>query len=191
LFSRAIIIVFIAYLAIACFPNPAQAAGVGVAPHKLEVEVLSSGSTSGFINVVNNSEEELIYNVYVEEEGLRGWFSINPQEFTLGPGRYQEVKLDISPLGKTSGEYMTNICIVGLVHNSELRIGCGVKVPVIIHVLPAGLSGRIAALPGNLSFASLLAIIGFVAVPSVAVLYFKRRRRKIVAQSYAVDYKND
>lgn len=190
MFSRATIIAFIACSAIAFFPNPTQAAGVGVSPHKLEVEALPSGSTSCSLNVINISEEELIYVVYVEEEDLRGWFNINPQEFTLEPGRSQEVQLDISPPGKTSGEYQTDVCIVGLVHKSELRIGCGVKVPVNIHVLPAGLPGRIA-LPGNLSFTSFLAIIGFVTVPSLAVLYFKRRRKKIATQSSAEDYKND
>ncbi|MDD5591198.1 MAG: hypothetical protein PHY18_04655 [Dehalococcoidales bacterium] len=192
MFSRATIIAFIACSAIAFFPDPTQAAGVGVSPHKLDVEVQASSSTSGFINVINNSDEELIYVVYVEEEDLSEWFSITPQEFTLEPGRYREVHLDISPPGKTSGDYQTDVCIVGLVHNSELRIGCGVKVPVNIHVLPAGLPGRIAsALPGNLSFTSFLAIIGFVAVPSLTVLYFKRRRRKIAVQLYAENYKND
>ena len=162
--------------------SPVQAAGIGVAPHKMEVEVLPSGSVSRSIKVINDSEEDLIYRAYIEKEDLSEWFSISPQEFTLGPGRYQEVKLGISPDGKASGEYKTDVCIVGLVHNSELRIGCGVKVPVIIHVLPAGLQGRIAvSLPGNLSFASLLVIIGFIAAPSVVVLYYKKRRKKIDA----------
>ena len=160
--------------------SPVQAAGIGVAPHKLEVEILPSGSVSSSINVINDSEEELVYRAYIEKEDLSEWFSISPPEFTLEPGQYQQVKLDISPEGKASGDYKTDVCIVGLVHNSELRIGCGVKVPVIIHVLPVGLPGRIAvALPGKLSFVSLLVIIGFVAAPSAVVLYFKKRGKKI------------
>ena len=182
MFTRVIFIVimsFVACCATAVFPDPVQAAGVGVAPHKLEVEVLPSRSVSGVINVINNSEEELTYRVYIEKEDLRSWFIISPPEFTLEPGQYREVRLDISPSGKASGEYKANVCVVGLVHNSELRIGCGVKVPVNIHVLHAGLPGRIAvALPGNLSFVALLVIIGFITVPGVAALYFKRRRKK-------------
>lgn len=160
------------------FPNPVGAIGVGVNPHELEVAAHPSDSVQSWINVVNTSGEESRYQVYIEEEDLSTWFQVSPPEFVLGPGDHQEVQLDISPPATASGEYQTNVCVVGLIHASELKVGCGVKVPVSIRILSSGPWGKVAAaLPGNLSGTALLVIIISVVTPTVAVAYLRRRRK--------------
>gem|GEM_PF-5590048 len=169
--TKAIIAVasFMLCFVVMLYPVPVQATGVGVSPHRLEVEVNPAGLVSSSISVVNTSDEESLYQVYIEEEDLSSWFQITPWEFVLDPGICQEVQIDISPPAMASGEYATKVCVVGLVHNSELTIGCGVKVPVSLRILPSGL-------PGKFSSITLLVIV-FIATP-LAVVFFMRRRRK-------------
>jgi len=163
-------------------PGPVQAIGVGVSPHELEVEVHPSGLVNGSISVVNTSEEESLYQVYIEEGALSSWFHIGPREFVLEPGGYQKVQIDISPPEIAPGEYETKVCVVGLIHTSELKVGCGVKVPVLIRVLPLGLLGKVSgALPGELSGTALLVIIISVATPVAAVVFLRRRRKSHAA----------
>jgi hypothetical protein len=152
------------------YPGPVQATGVGVSPHRLEVEVNPAGLVSSSISVVNTSDEESLYQVYIEGEDLSSWFHISPWEFGLDPGRCQDVQIDISPPAMASGEYKTNVCVVGLVHNSDLKVGCGVKVPISIRILPSGLLGKVSG-------TSLMVIIVFVATPLAAVVFYRKRRK--------------
>ena len=164
--------------AIILFSSPVAAIGVGVSPHQLEVAAYPSDSVRSSIHVINTSDEESRYQVYIEEEDLSSWFQVSPQEFVVGPGDHQEVQLDISPPATASGEYQTNVCVVGLIHASELKVGCGVKVPVSIRILPPGPWGKVAAaLPGNLSGTALLVIIISAVTPAATVVYLRRKRK--------------
>ena len=77
-----VFLLLIAFLVL--FPSQVQALGIGVVPHKLELEVYPLGSATSQINVLNPSSEEGLYRVYVEGESEE-WFSITPEEFVLEP----------------------------------------------------------------------------------------------------------
>lgn len=158
------------------YSGSVQATGVGVSPHRLEVEVNLSGVVSSSISVVNTSDEESLYQVYIEGEDLRSWFYISPWEFVLEPESCQEVQIDISPPAMASGEYETNVCVVGLIHASELKVGCGVKVPVRIKITAPLLFSVMGI---NVTKPCLLAAAtGVVAgVVAGAVAWRKRKRR--------------
>jgi len=147
-------------------PSQVQALGIGVAPHKLELATYPLGSATSSIDVINTSSEKSQYQVYVEGEG-ENWFSITPAEFVLDPQNIQEVKITISPSLIASGDYHATICIVSLVAASELKIGCGVKIPVhILIVSPPPL----ATMGINLTGLPLLVVVSMVALLLVALV---------------------
>lgn len=129
-------------------PSVAQALGLGVAPKRLDMEVQPLGSASGRLNVINDSDEEGLYRVYVEGEN-EAWFDINPKEFTLEPGSYREVELQVSPPMTAHGEYDVMICVVSLSPAAELKVGLGMKVPVNIIVLTPSPEGMISEIAGD------------------------------------------
>jgi len=116
------------------FPSQAQAVGIGVAPNRLELEAYPLGSATSSINVINTSTEQSLYQVYVEGD-CEEWFSITPVEFVLNADSSQEVQIVVSPSLTASGEQDVNICVVSLVPASELKVGCGVKIPVHIRII--------------------------------------------------------
>jgi len=166
-----VFLLLIAFLVL--FPSQVQALGVGVTPHKLELEVYPLGSATSQINVLNTSSEEGLYRVYVEGEGEE-WFSITPEEFVLEPDSSQVVEVAISPPLTAHGEYHASICVVSLVSASELKVGCGVKVPVHIVIIPPPPIGRVAEI---MQGSSLPWIIIAVATAVVIGVVIRRRRR--------------
>ena len=158
------------------FPSQVQALGIGVAPHELELEIYQSGSVTSPINVLNTSSDESLYQVYVEGN-CEEWFSITPAEFVLGPQGSQEVQIAVSPSLTASGEHNANICVVALVPASELKVGCGVKIPVRIRIVSPP---PLAMMGINLTGPLLLVFIGTVALLLVALVVgiFIWRRRK-------------
>lgn len=166
-----VFLIFIAFLVL--FPSQAQALGIGVAPHKLEFEVYPLGSATSQINVLNTSTEEGLYRIYAEGEGEE-WFSITPAEFVLGPNSSQVVEVAVSPPLTAHGEYHATICVVSLVAASELKVGCGVKVPVHIVIIPPPPIGRVAEIVQGSSL--LWIIIAIVAAVIIAVVIRRRRR---------------
>jgi hypothetical protein len=147
-------------------PSQVQALGVGVSPHKLELEAYPLGSVTSLINVINTSNERSLYQVYVEGD-CEGWFSITPAEFVLDSQRSQEVKIAISPSLTASGEYSADICIVSLVSASELKVGCGVKIPVHIRVISPP---PLAKMGINVTGPLLLVVVGTVVLLFVALV---------------------
>lgn len=150
-----------------------QALGLGVAPHRLDLEVYPLGSASGQLNVINNSDEEGLYRVYVEGEN-EAWFDISPQEFILEPGNHREVELIVAPPLIAHGEYEVMICVVSLSSAADLKIGCGMKVPVNIVVLPPSPEGMISEIIKGSAWRWLIILTATVIIIIVAV---KRRHR--------------
>lgn len=167
-----VFLLLIAFLVL--FPSQVQALGVGVAPHKLELEVYPLGSVTSPINVLNTSAEEGLYRVYVEGEG-EGWFSITPGEFVLAPDSSQVVEVAISPSLTAHGEYHASICVVSLAPASELKVGCGVKIPVHIVIIPPPPIGRVAEIAQGLSLPWIIIAVAAAVVIAVVI----RRRRKV------------
>jgi hypothetical protein len=116
------------------FASPAQTLGIGVAPSRLELEAYPLGSATSLINVINASSEQSFYQVYVEGD-CEEWFSITPTEFVLDGDNSQEVQIVVSPSLTAAGEQDVDICVVSLVSASELKVGCGVKIPVHIRIV--------------------------------------------------------
>ena len=166
-----LLIVFLVLL-----PGQAQALGIAVAPHELELEAYPFGSATSSLRVFNTSDEKSQYQVYVEGE-VEQWFSITPEEFVLDPQDSQEVRIVVSPSLIASGEYNASICIVSLVPASELKVGVGVKIPTRIRIMPPALLARFGV---NLTGLPLLVTVGMVALLLVALFVgiFIWRRRK-------------
>ena len=93
----------------------------------------------------------------------------------LEPDSSQVVEVAISPPLTAHGEYRASICVVSLVSASELKVGCGVKIPVHIVIIPPPPIGRVAEIAQGLSI--LWIIIAVAAGVVIAVVI--RRRRKV------------
>ena len=141
---------------------PASAIGLGVSPEKLNIEVSRGGSATAMLGIINTGNEESNYKVYVEEEKYKGWFTIEPEEFTLPAQGKKAVEVSVRPPVYASGEHEARICIVSLPPGEGLAIGTGIKVPTHIHI------SAMLSLPW---------IIGIVAVVAIILVIVLRRRR--------------
>jgi hypothetical protein len=156
-------------------PAGVLASGIGVTPGRLSLEAYPLVKASESIVVVNTSDEEGLCQVYVEGE-VSEWFIISPAEFLLGAGDSQVVEITVSPPLASGGEYQVEVCVVSLVSASELRVGCGVRVPLQVSVGRAPPVGKIAELMARSSFRWL--IIGVVAAIVIPVAMRRRRRSR-------------
>ena len=164
----------ISSLGLLLFPSQVQALGVGVSPHELELEAYPLGSTASSFTVINASDEEGLYQVYVEGEG-ENWFSIAPAEFMLDPDSSQVVEVVVSPPLTAFGEYNTSICVVSLVPASQLKVGCGIKIPThIVITAPPPLGGVAGITKGLPLFWIVIAVVTAVVIGVII-----RRRRRI------------
>lgn len=144
-------------------PPQALALGLGVAPAKLDFSVSPGSTIKETLNVINQSDEESQFQVYVKGE-FEEWFSITPSEFTLPPAQTKEVEIIVTPPPNVSGEHDTSIYVVSLSSASGLQIGAGIKVPTHIRIVGPSLL--------------VLIIMGVVAlvVLTSGILIWKRRR---------------
>ena len=160
-------------LGLLLFPQGVLASGIGVTPGRLSLEAYPLVKASESIVVVNTSSEEGLCQVYIEGE-VREWFSISPAEFVLEPGGSQVVEITVSPPLAAGGEYQVEVCVVSLVSSSELKVGCGVRIPLHVLVARAPPVGKIAELVAGSSLRWLIiAVVAAIVIP-IAI----RRRRK-------------
>ena len=134
MFNRTIGTSLLLILLLVLLAGRAEALGLGVSPHRLELEAYPLGSVTGAFNVTNPSEERCRYQAYVEGE-YQEWLTLTPEEFVLDPQDSQEVKVAVSPPIIASGEHNTHISIVALQAASELKVGTGVKLPVHVRMV--------------------------------------------------------
>jgi len=160
-------------LGLLLFPSGALASGIGVTPGSLNLEAYPLMKASESIVVINTSGEEGLCQVYVEGE-VREWLSVSPEEFILEPGDSQAVEIAVTPPLRAHGDYEATICAVSLRPASELKVGCGVKVPLHISVALAPPAGKIA----ELAMGSPVAWLIIAVVLAIAIPLIVRRRRK-------------
>ena len=150
------------------------AMGIGVSPSKLDIEASPLGSTSISVNVNNPSDEPGVYHVYVEGD-CADWFNIEPSGFELQPEGSQQVIVNVSPPINATGEYDVQVCIIALIHNSELNTGCGVKVPTHVRIIPPP---PLDAMGINLTGLPLLGVSGALIAGTVTGIVMWRRKRR-------------
>jgi len=155
------------------FPSRVAASGVGVIPGSLELETYPLAKATGSIVVTNTSDEAGSYEVYIEGEEA-GWLSISPEEFVLEATGSQVVEITVSPPLTAVGEHEVEVCVISLVRASELRVGCGLKVPLRIIILPPSPVGMVAGFKTG----SPLSWIAIAVVAAIVIPVAIRRRRK-------------
>jgi len=116
------------------FPSQTLAVGLGVTPGKLDFTVRPGGTEVQTLHVINQSNRESEFRVYVEGK-YEKWFLITPGEFTLAPQRSKGIEIVVSPPLTASNEHDFSICVVSLQPGSDLCIGAGIKVPTHIQIL--------------------------------------------------------
>ncbi len=121
-------------LSLIIFPSQVLALGLGVTPGKLDFSVRPGGTEVQTLNVINQSNQESLFRVYVEGE-FEEWFLISPGEFSLAPQQSKGVEIVVAPPLTASDEHDFSICVVSLPAGSDLRIGAGVKVPAHVQIL--------------------------------------------------------
>ncbi len=164
-------------LGLLMFPSGVLASGIGVTPGRLELEAYPLVKSSESIVVINTSGEQGLCQVYVEGE-IKEWVSVSPKEFILGPGESQVVAVVVTPPLGARGDYEATICAVSLMAASELKVGCGVKVPLHILVGLAPPIGRIAEFAvGSPLLWLIIAVVLALAIP----LIIRRRMRRHAA----------
>lgn len=121
-------------LILSLLPTPLLAVGLGVTPGKLDFTVHAGGTESQTLTVLNQSDHDAEFQVYVEG-GDVDWLTVTPNEFTLSPAQSHGIEIAVAPPLLARGEHEFSLCVVSLAPESDLRIGAGIKVPVHIQVI--------------------------------------------------------
>jgi hypothetical protein len=157
--------------AVTCFllyASTASAAGIGVAPGKMEFTVRPGGTGAKNMHVINQDAGESIFQVYVEGENKR-WFTVTPGEFTLDSQEKRGVEISVAaPIMAKPGEYDLSICVISMPLGDELRVGAGIKVKTHLEVT----SLPVMALQWWIVSAVILAIVAIG-----GIVWLIRRRR--------------
>jgi hypothetical protein len=113
------------------------AAGVGVTPGKMEFRVRPGGMEVQTLSIINPSDEELQFLVYVEGEHEE-WFKVTPSEFTLSPRENRDIEVAVTPPITAfidAKDHDLSICVVSLLSGYNLNVGAGVKVAAHVQLL--------------------------------------------------------
>lgn len=180
---------------------PASAAGVGIAPGRLEFDD-GSGSLEATLYVINTGKTTAAYEIY-PEEAYADWFEISPARFSLPPDENRAVQISLSASAATPGEHHTTIAVVAFDDLEGTTVGAGAKVPVHIvlasvapkwdppnpsvvttpispELSPIGASSAEAPEPGasptRLSLWIALAVVAMAALGTTALVAARRRK---------------
>lgn len=148
-------------MALALFPGQASAIGVGASPSELNFNVHPLSSATETLYVVNTGDSEAHYKVYVDEQ-YKGWFDIEPEEFSLTSKANKGIEITVSPPLLSFGNHTTNIYVTTANPGLQLGVGAGIKVPAHIRVF-------------NLL---VWVVIGIAAALLVTLIFFLARRRR-------------
>ena len=143
--------------------SSALAAGVGVTPGKMEFRVPPGVIDKKTLYVINPSDEESKFLVYVEGEH-KEWFKIMPSEFTLGPEETRSVEVAVAPPFTAfiaSGHHDFSICVVSLPPGYNLNVGAGARIAAHVQIL---------GLPYLLSWVSSLMAIQWWIVTALLII---------------------
>jgi hypothetical protein len=146
--------------------SSALALGVGVAPGKMEFQVRPGSTEVQTLYVINQSDQESEFQVYVEGKN-KNWFEITPSQFILKAKETKGVEIAVAPpLITIPGDHDFSMCILCLASEPDLRMGAGVKVPT--HV-------QITELPVMAIQWWIVAAV-FVIAAAIGLLFWWRRR---------------
>lgn len=120
------------------FITCASAIGVGVSPANLSFDAHVGIMDSRSLFVINDGDGISDYNLYVDDE-YTGWFTVTPHNFTLQPGEYKEVTVELRPPITARGNYDLKAYVIATAPSSGFEIGSGIKIPVRLSVSNAGL----------------------------------------------------
>jgi len=164
-------------LGLLLFPGGVLASGIGVTPGQLELEAYPLMKTSQSVVVLNTSGEQGLCRIYVEGE-IKEWVSVSPEEFILEPGDSQVVEVAVMPPPGARGDYEATVCAISLMPVSELKVGCGAKIPLRVLVGLAPPVGKIAELAaGSPIMWLIIAVVLAIAIP--ITIRRRRKRREI------------
>jgi hypothetical protein len=128
------LVVMLSIIGLLLCTSSALALGVGVAPGKMEFKVRPGGSEVQTLYVINQSDQESEFQVYVEGKN-KNWFDITPSRFTLKANETRGVEITVAPpLLTIPGDRDFSTCILCLAPETDLRIGAGVKVPTHVQI---------------------------------------------------------
>ena len=131
------LILLLSIIGLLSFSSSALAVGVGVTPGKMEFRVHPGGIEAQTLSVINPSNEESQFLVYVEGEHAE-WFKITPSELTLGPQETRGIEVAVAPPFTAfiaTGHHDFSICVVSLPPGYDLNLGAGVKVAAHVQLL--------------------------------------------------------
>jgi hypothetical protein len=129
-----VLVVMLPIIGLLLGTSSALALGVGVAPGKMEFKVRPGGSEVQTLYVINQSDQETEFQVYVEGKN-ENWFEITPSQFTLKAKETREVEIVVAPpLVTIPGDHDFSMCILCLASETDLRMGAGVKVPAHVQI---------------------------------------------------------
>ena len=133
LFVRALIVI-VPVIVLLTSASSAFALGIGVAPGKMDFNVRPGGSEAKTLRVINQSDEESVFHVYIEGEQAQ-WVKITPGEFTLDGRGTESVEIMVAPsLMAAPEDHNFAICVVSIPPNSDLSIGAGIKVSTHVQI---------------------------------------------------------
>ena len=170
------LILLLSIIVLLLFSSSALAVGVGVTPGKMEFSLYPGGTQAQTLSVINPSDEESKFVVYVEGEHEE-WFRITPGEFTLGPQETRAVEVAVSPPLSTfitTEHHDFSVCVVSLAPGEDLNLGAGARVAA--HV-------QLRGFPYLWSWGSSLMapqwwiVTAMLAIALVAAVIIRRRRR--------------
>ena len=107
-------------------PAHALALGIGVTPGKMEFSVLPGGKVQQALYIINQSDEESVFKVYIEG-GHEEWFKITPDEFTLPPQQSRSVEIAVAPPFTATESYDVAICFLDITSAQRARLDKYVK----------------------------------------------------------------
>jgi len=128
------LVLLLSIAALLLFPWSALAAGIGVAPGKMEFSIRPGSMATQTLYVINQSDQESLFQVYVEGE-KEEWFKITPSEFILGPQATKSVEIGVAPPLTATESHDFSILVVSLPPDNDLRLGVGVKVAARVQLL--------------------------------------------------------
>ena len=128
------IIMLLPVLGLLLAASSAMALSLGVTPGKMDFTVRPGGTETQTLNVINQSHQDALFEVYVEG-GNGGWFEITPEQFTLSAGEVRAVEIAVAPsLFTVPGDHQFDMCVVCLPPEAELTVGAGIRVPTNVQI---------------------------------------------------------
>lgn len=154
-------LLFLFFIVLVLLPCQTSAIGVGASPSELNFNVYPLSLATETLYVVNTGDNEAHYKVYVDEQ-YKGWFDIEPEEFSLTSKANKGIEITVSPPLLSFGNHTTNIYVTTANPGLQLGVGAGIKVPA--HIRVSNLLVWIG--------------IGIAAALLMTLIFFLRRRRR-------------